>query len=93
MQEYLAVQKSMVAPEPSRLRNITHIHKVINKIVVERLKNYGKYIKQYALDNIAEVDRVSFEHFVLEDLKNLHEGILARYKIKPSDLNAWLNSL
>lgn len=43
-----------------------------------------------AVENSApEAERASVQALIIEELRRLHEGVLARYGLRPSELNAW----
>lgn len=38
---------------------------------------------------MSEADRVSVEALIIEELRRLHEGVLARYGLRPSEFERW----
>lgn len=86
---YLAVQKSLVEPDPSRLRNRVHIQTLIREIVKNRQVDHYKTVKDYAGKHILEADRHKFVETVIDDLNRLHEGILERYQLTLSEFKIW----
>ena len=47
-------------------------------------------IKQFIEQEIVEQDRARFMEMVETELTGLHEGNIARYKLKPSEFENWL---
>ena len=38
---------------------------------------------------VPEVDRANVQALILDELRRLHEGVLARYGLRPSQWRAW----
>ncbi len=87
--EYLEVSKSLAQPDPIRLRYRQKIHELVGKIVRESIINTIPEIDAFTKANITENDQAAFIEVVLDDLKRLHEGVLARYQIQPADFAKW----
>ena len=47
-------------------------------------------IKQFAGREIVEQDRTRFMEMVETELMGLHEGNIARYRLKPSEFENWI---
>ncbi len=92
-QEYLVVKKSLVSPDPLRIKYTTNIHALIHDIIVSRSHDYKKFITDYMQQNIPAAEHQAFEILVLTDLKNLHEGVIARYGVSSTELNNWKSKL
>ena len=46
-------------------------------------------IQQRVAAEAMEGDREGLEAVIIEELQRLHEGVLARYRLRPSELGAW----
>ena len=46
-------------------------------------------IKQYAGQNVKKDDQARFVEVVETELMSLHEGNIARYRLRPSEFDAW----
>lgn len=86
---YLAVHKSLIEPDPIRLRNRVDIQKLIKEIVQACDVNYLHKVNQYADLHVVAEERERFKQTVIDDLNRLHEGVLARYQITLLELNQW----
>ena len=42
-----------------------------------------------AMGQVPQADREDVQALVVQELRRLHEGVLARYGLRPSELNAW----
>jgi hypothetical protein len=62
--------------------------------VVQMVVRGGKHefladVRQFTDQNIPENDRDVFNKMVLDALRNLHEGNVARYRLKLSEFQSW----
>lgn len=90
--EYIAVRKSLADPDPLRLRYRKELHELVSDIVRNRRLNATEVIIHYADEHIDGKNRDAFVEAVKEELNCLHEGTLARYRIRPSEFAAWQES-
>jgi Fic family protein len=90
---YSAVQQSLGEPEPFRLQYRKLIKQCISEIIQNQLNKETaiKYIKKVANEKIPLDSKNKFIEVVESELISLHEGNIARYKIKPSEYNQWLS--
>ncbi|MFH7321616.1 Fic family protein [Desulfurivibrio sp. D14AmB] len=88
--EYSAVRKSLADPDPLRLRYRKELCELVGDIVRNRRLNAAEVIARYADEHIDGKNRDAFVEVVKEELKRLHEGVLARYRIRASEFAAWL---
>lgn len=87
--EYLAVRKTLAEPDLIRLRYRQKIHALIGHIVRDCVIETMPEILRFSEATIPIDDQPRFIEIILDDLKRLHEGVLARYQLWPSDLAAW----
>ena len=88
---YSAVRQSLGDPDPFRLHYRTEIVETVAEIVrghVSR-KSVTAFIKQYAEKNIPSEDHDRFIEIVETEIMSLHEGNIARYRLRPSEYGAW----
>ncbi len=90
---YTAVRQSLGDPDPFRLRYRTQLRDIVAEIIREKLgrKKAIEKIENWALAEIAEADRKQFIEITESELTGLHEGNFARYRIRPSEFEAWRN--
>jgi len=87
--EYLAVRQSLSEPDPIRLRYHRQIHDLVSRLVRELSADPLAVIQEEAARLIPESHRTAFIENVMDDLKRLHEGVLARYGLRPSEFEIW----
>jgi Fic family protein len=87
-QEYLAIRQNMAEPDPLRLAWREFIKNTIYAVVIQPQAD-ALAIIQRAATAIPESERESVQALVVEELRRLHEGVLARYGLRPSEFHAW----
>ncbi|MFZ4405168.1 MAG: hypothetical protein ACOYOK_13795 [Pseudobdellovibrionaceae bacterium] len=88
VREYLAVRKTLTPPDPLRLKYREPLHALIHQIVMENTSKPLTMIKRAAA-TLPREHRAAFTDLVLDDLKRLHEGVLARYQISTAAFDRW----
>ena len=90
-QRYSAVRQSLGEPDPFRLKYRSQIGHFVREVVrsASAAEQASEWIREEAEKEIPEPDRVKFIETVEFELLSLHEGNIARYQIRPSDLNQW----
>ncbi len=87
---YSAVRQSLGEPDPFRLRYRTHIFDTVAEVVRNA---WGKeraiaFVAQQARQ-LPATDRHRFVEVAETELMSLHEGNMARYRLRPSEFAAW----
>jgi len=62
------------------------LHELVGDIVRNLRLDVLQAVKSYADTQIAEEDRPAFIEMIQEEIKRLHKGIIARYRIRPKGL-------
>jgi hypothetical protein len=86
--EYLAVKQALVKPDQQRLE-YRHITKQIVKDVVLQYKTQPLEVISTAIEGREEHEQEIISTLVLEELRRLHEGVLVRYGLRPSQFEQW----
>ncbi|HEX5054927.1 MAG TPA: Fic family protein [Gammaproteobacteria bacterium] len=88
---YSAVRQSLGEPDPFRLRYRTLILETVADIVrakINRTEAVAR-IKRLVAERVPEQDRRRFIEVVETEIMSLHEGNIARYRLRPSEYGAW----
>jgi hypothetical protein len=88
-QRYLAVRQSMAEPDPFRLRYREALIEAVSEAVRRPATPPDFVIRDYALERIPAEDRAAFADMARKELERLHEGTIARYRLRPSEYEAW----
>lgn len=88
---YSGVCQSLGEPDPFRLRYRQLIGKTVGEIVkgIMDKKNAVAHIRMQAANAVSSEDRERFLEVVETELLGLHEGNIARYRLRPSEFSAW----
>jgi Fic family protein len=87
---YSAVRQSLGEPDPFRLRYRTQLGEFIRGVVTAHMDKAQaiRWIASQA-ELIPQQDRARFIEIVETELGNLHIGNIARFKLMPTDFEAW----
>ena len=91
-QEYLAIGQTLAEPDPLRLAYRDVIRQSVRDVVKRPDADPLHAIRLAAegwADTVAEADRKNLEALVVEELRRLHEGALARYGLRPAEYRSW----
>ena len=86
-QEYLAIKQ--VLAEPDTLLAYRELIKQTIRDVVQHPRADTLAAIAQAMGQVPQADRDDVQGLVVQELRRLHEGVLARYGLRPSELNAW----
>ncbi len=88
---YSAVQQSLGEPDQFRLRYRTLVSEIVAEIVRGSMdkKVAAAFIKQRAMEAVPKDDRARFIEVVETEAMGLHEGNIARYRLRPSQYQTW----
>jgi hypothetical protein len=90
-QRYLAITQTMAEPDPLRIRYREPLINAVQAIVRARKVPSVEYIRQLTDELVPENDREVFTRMVFAAVQRLHEGNVARYRLKLSEFKAWKN--
>ena len=91
---YVAVQQSLGEPDPFRMRHRTSLREVVGEVVRRRMdkKQATAHVGAWAREHVDLQERERFREITERELLGLHEGNFARYRIRPSEFEAWQQS-
>lgn len=88
-QEYLVIKQDLAEPDPGRLAWRDVIKQTIREVVTQPDKDAFSVIQQSVIEKVPESDRGNVQALIVEELQRVHEGVLARYGLRPSEFVAW----
>ena len=88
---YSAVRQSLGEPDPFRLQYRQQITQAVTEVVREALGKLQAVsaVRRFAQAQIKPQDRERFIEVVETQLLSLHEGSIARYRLRPSEFQVW----
>lgn len=89
---YSAVRQSLGEPDPFRLRYRSLMAEAVAAMVRGRMgkKAATTFIRQRATQDVPREDQARFVEVVETEMMTLHEGNIARYRLRPSEFQLWL---
>lgn len=88
-QEYLAIKQELAQPDPLRLAWRDVIKEAVRSVVMQPGVDPLSLIQRAAAERVPQEVRANVQALMIEELRRLHEGVLARYGLRPSDYAAW----
>jgi len=86
---YTTVRDALPQPDPLRLRNREQLTEVVSAIVRDDAPIDDASIRALAAPLVAPEDLEDFVAMAVSDLSGLHEGNLARYRLRLSEFRRW----
>ena len=87
--EYLTIKQDLAEPDPIRLAWRDLIKQTIRAIVLTDQDDTIGSIQLAVTKNVAKKDRADVQALIVEELRRLHQGVLARYGLRPSEYHKW----
>ena len=88
-QEYLAIKQDLAEPDPMRLAYRDVIKQTVYAVVMRPGEDAVPLMTQAVAARVPEPDRAAVLSITVDELRRLHEGVLARYGLRPSEFAAW----
>ena len=88
---YSAVRQSLGEPDPFRIRYRSLIGDAVSEVVRSRMNKEQAidFVRGRANGQVPDEDQERFIEIVETQLMSLHEGSIARYRLRPSEFQAW----
>jgi len=88
-QRYTVVRDALPQPDPLRLRNREQLTEIVSAIVRDDAPIDDARIRALAAPIVAPEDLEDFIAMAISELSGLHEGNLARYRLRLSEFRRW----
>ncbi|PKO61961.1 MAG: cell filamentation protein Fic [Betaproteobacteria bacterium HGW-Betaproteobacteria-18] len=88
-QEYLAIKQDLAEPDPLRLAWRDFIKQTLREVILHPQADPLASIAHSVAQRVPEQEQAEVHALIVEELRRLHEGVLARYGLRPSELLAW----
>ena len=92
-QRYLAITQTMVEPDPLKIKYREALIQAVQRIVKALRQPTPAAIAQVARDYVATPDQGAFRDMLAVALQQMHEGNIARYRLRRSEYIAWQHAL
>ena len=88
-QEYLAIKQDLAEPDPLRLAWRDIIRQTLHDIITHPELEPLECIQRAVAERVSADEQAGVQALMIEELRRLHEGVLARYGLRPSEYIAW----
>jgi hypothetical protein len=92
-QRYAAIKESLPEPDPVHLRNCEALINVVSEIVRGGKPIHTRLIRELAGPLVKPEDLGEFVAMAFNDLHHLHEGNIARYRLRLSEYRSWKSNV
>ena len=79
----------MGEPDPFRMKYRALLTEIIREVVLQGTGPYQDVVDAWAAEHLPEVDGPRFITLVNAELHGLHEGNIARFRLRPKEFAAW----
>ncbi len=86
---YKAGRDSLPEPDAFRLKYRSELAEVVRQVVREKITPTAAALGQLAKSTVSSEDLGRFTKIALEELAGLHEGNIARFRLRPSEFKQW----
>lgn len=88
---YSAVRQSLGEPDPFRLRYRALVAELVATVVRAGMdkKAATLLVRQRAAEQVPSADQTRFIEVAETEMMSLHEGNIARYRLRPAEFRAW----
>ncbi len=88
--EYVAIRQTLAEPDPLRLAWRQCIKDTVHAVVTLPGVDAVGLVEQAVAGHVSEAERAAVQALILDELLRLHEGVLARYGLRPGQWRAWV---
>jgi hypothetical protein len=85
------VRQSLGEPDPFRIRYRLLITETVSEVVRARMSKVQAiaFVRRCAAEQVPNEEKARFIEVTETQLMSLHEGNIARYRLRPSEFQAW----
>jgi hypothetical protein len=65
------------------------IKQTLREVITDPEHDPISRIKQSVAEHVPEPEQADVQALIIDELRRLHEGVLARYGLRPSEYTAW----
>ncbi|WP_024539542.1 Fic family protein [Comamonas badia] len=88
-QEYLSIKQDLPEPDPIRLAWRDFIRQAIREVIAHPERDPLACLQQAVAECVPEGEQAGVQALTIEELRRLHEGVLARYGLRQSEYATW----
>jgi len=89
-ERHAAIRQNLAEPDPLRLAWRTFIKDTVHLVVTHPGADVVGLVESEVSHHIPQKQRTAVQALVLDELRRLHEGVLARYRLRPAQWRDWV---
>jgi Fic/DOC family len=89
VKRYLSTREELGEPDPFRMKYRSLLTEIIREVVIRGAGKVQEVVTAWVVEHMPEEDRQRFVNLVHTELKGLHEGNIARFRIRPAEFAVW----
>ncbi|HEY1890739.1 MAG TPA: Fic family protein [Steroidobacteraceae bacterium] len=89
VRRYKTVRDSLPEPDAFRLKYRNELAEIVRRLVREKLRPTEAELAQLAKSMVSPEDLKRFTSIALAELAGLHDGNIARFRLRPSEFKQW----
>lgn len=93
VKRYLSAREELGEPDPFRMKYRSALTEVIRDVVLHTTVGIQGVVNAWTIEHISEDDRQRFISLVHAELRGLHEGNIARFRLRPAEFKVWREKL
>lgn len=88
-QEYLIIKQELAEPDPIRLAWRDFIKTTVQHVILSPDSEPLRIIRDLVSQHVPAMEQQNVQAVIIDELRRLHEGVLARYRLRPSEFVIW----
>lgn len=89
VKRYLSTREELGEPDPFRMKYRSLLTEIIREVVLRSTGSTEDMVAAWVAEHLPETDRLQFINLVDAELRGLHEGNIARFRLRPKEFAAW----
>ncbi len=89
VKRYLSKREELGEPDPFRMKYRSLLTEIIREVVLRSTGSTEDMVAAWVAEHLPETDRLQFINLVDAELRGLHEGNIARFRLRPKEFAAW----
>ena len=89
VKRYLSTREELGEPDPFRMKYRTLLTEIIREVVSRYAEKSEEVVATWTAEHIPQEDQQRFISLVYAELKGLHEGNIARFRLRPAEFASW----
>ena len=89
VKRYLSTRDELGEPDPFRMKYRALLTEIIREVVLQPAEKAEKVVASWTSEHIPQDEQQRFISLVHAESKGLHEGNIARFRLRPAEFEAW----